>query len=219
MTDTVSHPVRSPALTNAEFSKLLVFINALIPLALLLWDIDTGQVGPDKVTYILHTTGLMALICLMFSLAVTPLRLLTGMNFFMHFRRLLGLFAFFYAALHVLAYLNYQRGWDLPAVVRDVFTVRYIFFGLTAFVLMIPLALTSTAASVKRLGAAKWKRLHQLVYLTAICAVIHFYLLVKADERLPLTFILILAVLLAIRILRPKTAPKNPRRRLTPTPK
>lgn len=194
---------RPPGMTNAQFGKLLIFINALVPLALLLYDIRTGQTGPDKITFIEHTTGLLALIFLLLTLTITPLRKLTGSSFFMHFRRQLGLWAFFYAGLHLLTYLQYQRRWDLHAVWFDIGHAKYIFFGMIAFVLMIPLALTSTASSVKRLGAATWKRLHMLIYLTAICAVIHFYLLVKADERLPETFIVIAAALLGSRLVWP----------------
>lgn len=187
-------------MTNAQFGKLLIFVNALIPLALLLWDVHIGETGTDKVAFIEHTTGLMALTFILLTLTVTPLRKLTGSSFFMHFRRQLGLWAFFYAGLHLLAYLNYQRNWNLHAVVHDVFNAKYIFFGMTAFVLMIPLALTSTAGSVKRLGAVAWKRLHMLIYITAICAVIHFYLIVKAPTQLLKIFIAVLAVLLGMRV-------------------
>jgi sulfoxide reductase heme-binding subunit YedZ len=200
MTRVAVHRPVQPGMTNAQFGKLLIFINAMVPVALLLWDVNTDQTGPDKAAYILHATGMTALIFVMLTLVVTPLRKLTGSSFFMHFRRQLGLFAFFYACLHLLSYLQYQRDWNFPAIVRDVFQNKYIFFGMMAFALMIPLALTSTAASVKRMGAAAWKRLHKLVYVTAICAVIHYLLLVKADRRIPWIFAAVLGVLFALRI-------------------
>jgi sulfoxide reductase heme-binding subunit YedZ len=211
MTRVAVHRPQHPGMSNAEFGKLLIFVNALVPLALLLWDINTEQTGPDKAAYILHSTGMTALIFIMLTLAVTPLRKLTGSSFFMHFRRQLGLFAFFYACLHVLSYLQYQRDWNLPAIVRDVYQNKYIFFGMLAFTLMIPLALTSTAASVKRIGAAAWKRLHKLVYVTAICAVIHYLLLVKADRRIPWIFAAVLGLLFAVRI-GYSSARKSPKR-------
>jgi DMSO/TMAO reductase YedYZ heme-binding membrane subunit len=185
---------------DAKFAKFVVFINSAVPLALLLWDAYHAQLGANPTLFAIHTTGMLALIFLCLTLLVTPLRKITGWNVFSHFRRMLGLYAFFYGCTHLLIYFVFDQSLSVAGVVKDTLAHRYIFFGMTSLFLMVPLAITSTNAMIKRLGAAKWKRLHQLVYISAIAGVVHYYLLVKADTRLPITFAIVLGVLLGYRL-------------------
>jgi DMSO/TMAO reductase YedYZ heme-binding membrane subunit len=188
---------------DPRFAKLVVFVNSAVPLSLVMWDAFNQRLGANPSKFALNTTGMLALVFLLLSLTVTPIRLITGWNWLSHFRRMLGLYAFVYAGLHLLTYFIFDRSLSVSSTVEDVFKRRFIFFGMTAFVLMIPLAITSTNGMIKRLGAAKWKRLHQLVYASAILGVVHFYMRVKADVLLPVTFGFVLAVLLLYRLLVP----------------
>jgi DMSO/TMAO reductase YedYZ heme-binding membrane subunit len=193
--------MKSPA-----FAKSLVFINALVPLGMLCWDGLRGQLGANPTEAIIHTTGVLAILFLMLSLSVTPVRKVTGWNFLSHFRRMLGLFAFFYAALHLMAYFKFDRQLNLAGVLEDVGKRWFILLGMAALVLMAPLAATSTNGMVKRLGAAKWKALHRLAYVSAVLGVIHFYMSKKADKNQPLAFAIVLAVLLGYRMVAPVLA-------------
>jgi sulfoxide reductase heme-binding subunit YedZ len=191
------------------FPKLVVLINALIPLALLLWDLDHKRVGPNPLEFATRTTGMLTLVFLCLALAVTPLRKIFGVNALVKFRRMLGLFAFFYGALHLLTYVWFDRQFQLLSTVQDIGRRPFILLGMTAFVLMVPLAITSTNRMVKRLGGKRWARLHRLVYFAAIAAVIHFWMLVKSDTSLPFTFGFIVLFLLGYRLLL-KYAPTQP---------
>src|SRR5215211_2149008 len=182
------------------FPKLVLFINSLIPLALLLWDTYRQRVGPNPLEFATKTTGMLTLIFLCLTLAITPLRKIFGINSLVKFRRMLGLFAFFYGALHLLTYVWFDRLFNLKSVGQDVVRRPFILMGMTAFLLMVPLAITSTNKMIKRLGGKGWARLHRLVYLAAIAGVIHFWMLVKSDTRLPLTFGFILLFLLGYRL-------------------
>jgi sulfoxide reductase heme-binding subunit YedZ len=142
---------------------------------------------------------LWALVILITSLAVTPLRRITGWNALISFRRMLGLFAFFYAALHFATYMFLDLFFDFSAIAKDIIKRPYITVGFTAFVLMIPLAITSTTAMIRRLGK-RWQQLHYLVYVIAILGVVHFYWLVKADIRRPMQYGAVLALLLGYRL-------------------
>jgi sulfoxide reductase heme-binding subunit YedZ len=186
---------------DAEFYKFVLLVNGAVPLALLAWDGYHAQLGANPTLFAIHTTGMLTLIFLFLTLCVTPLRKIFGWNWLSHFRRMLGLYAFFYGCAHLLTYLVFDRSLDLLSAVKDTFARRFIFFGMASLLMMLPLAITSTNAMIKRLGAAKWKRLHQLVYPAAIAAVVHYYLLVKADVRLPIAFAMVLAVLLGYRLL------------------
>jgi sulfoxide reductase heme-binding subunit YedZ len=186
-------------MTDARFPKFLVFINGLVPLALLLWDAYWNHLGANPVEFSIRTTGMLALIFLLLSLCVTPLRKITGRNFFSHFRRMLGLFAFFYACVHLCLYFTFDRSLSVLSVLGDVVKRPFILFGMTALLAMLPLALTSTNKMIRRLGAARWKRLHRLVYLAGVAAVLHYYFLVKADTRIPIAFAVALALLLGFR--------------------
>jgi sulfoxide reductase heme-binding subunit YedZ len=183
------------------FPKLVIFINSLIPLALLLWDVYRKQVGPNPLDFATKTTGMLTLIFLSLTVTVTPLRKIFGINALVKYRRMLGLFAFFYGALHLLTYVWFDRLFNLKSVGQDVVRRPFILVGMTAFFLMVPLAITSTNKMVKRLGGKRWARLHRLVYVAAVAGVVHFWMLVKSDTRLPLTFAFVVLFLLGYRLL------------------
>jgi sulfoxide reductase heme-binding subunit YedZ len=186
---------------DTRFTKLALFVNGLVPLTLMLWDVYRKRVGANPLEYVTRTTGMLALVFLLISLAVTPLRRTTGLNWLIKFRRMLGLFAFFYGTLHLMTYVAFDRFFHLTTIPADILKRPFIAIGMTALLLMLPLALTSTAKMVKRLGGKRWALLHKIVYLSAVLGVVHYYLLVKADKRLPVTFGFVLALLLGFRIL------------------
>lgn len=194
---------------DIKFVKILIFINALVPLALLLWDALFGQLGANPQQFALRTTGFLTLIFLLIGLAATPLRKLTGRNELVKFRREIGLFAFFYSFLHFASYLIFDRELKLGSVIGDVWQRPFIAVGITAFVMLVPLAVTSTNQMIKRLGGRRWQKLHQLVYLITIAGVLHYYMIVKTDIRMPLAFAAVLAVLLGYRIYANNQAPVN----------
>ncbi|HTN73124.1 MAG TPA: protein-methionine-sulfoxide reductase heme-binding subunit MsrQ [Methylomirabilota bacterium] len=179
--------------------KPAVFIACLIPFGQLAYKAYTGDLGVNPIEFITHFTGDWVLIFLLATLSVTPLRKITGWNDLIKFRRMLGLFAFFYALLHFSTYIVLDHFFDFQRITKDILKRPYVTVGFTAFVLMIPLAITSTAGMIRRLGK-KWQQLHRLVYLAAIAGVIHFYWLVKADIRRPLQYGIVLAVLLGYRL-------------------
>jgi methionine sulfoxide reductase heme-binding subunit len=185
---------------DARFAKLIIFINSSIPLVLLLWDLYYKRVGPNPLEFATRTTGMLTLIFLSLTVAITPLRKIFGINSLVKFRRMLGLFAFFYGSLHLLTYVWFDRLFNLISVGQDVVRRPFILVGMTAFILMVPLAITSTNKMIKRLGGKRWARLHRLVYIAAIAGVVHFWMLVKSDTRLPLTFAFILLFLLGYRL-------------------
>jgi sulfoxide reductase heme-binding subunit YedZ len=189
------------SMKDIRFAKVVLFINALVPLTLLLWDVWRKQVGANPLEFATRTTGMLTLVFLLISLAVTPLRRILGWNWLIKFRRMLGLFAFFYGSLHLLTYVAFDRFFHFTTIPADILNRPFIAIGMTAFLLMLPLAITSTDAMVKRLGGRNWARLHQIVYLAGVFGVVHYYILVKSDKRLPLTFAFVLAVLLGFRIL------------------
>lgn len=173
---------------------------ALAPLASILVRARSGGLGADPIAEALNRLGLTALILLIGSLACTPLRKLTGWTWPARVRRTLGLLAFTYAALHVTVYAGLDQGLDVRAIWEDVSERRFIFAGFSAFVLLIPLALTSTRESVRRLGYVTWSRLHALVYPAALLASIHFIWRVKKDLREPLVYAAVLTALLLARV-------------------
>jgi sulfoxide reductase heme-binding subunit YedZ len=186
---------------DTRFTKLVLFLNSLVPLSLLLFDVYRKQVGANPLEFVTRTTGMLTLVFLLLSLAVTPLRKITGANWLVKFRRMIGLFAFFYGFLHLLTYVAFDRFFHLTTIPADVIKRPFITIGMAAFFLMIPLAVTSTNKMVKRLGGKRWNRLHKLVYVAGVAGVLHFWMLVKSDTRLPLTFAFILALLLGYRLL------------------
>jgi methionine sulfoxide reductase heme-binding subunit len=179
--------------------KPVVFIVCSIPAGQLAYQAYIGDLGVNPIETITRFTGSWSLIFLLTSLAVTPLRRLTGRNELIKYRRMLGLFAFFYAALHFATYLGLDLFFDFRAIGKDILKRPYITAGFIGFVLMVPLAITSTAAMIRRLGK-RWQKLHRLVYLAAMAGVIHFYWLVKADIRRPAQYGAVLALLLGFRL-------------------
>jgi sulfoxide reductase heme-binding subunit YedZ len=184
-----------------SFPKFLVFITSVIPLVLLLSDLYRKQVGPNPLEFATRTTGMLTLVFLSLTVAITPLRRIFRLNSLVKFRRMLGLFAFFYGSLHLLTYIWFDRLFNFVSVGADVVQRPFILAGMTAFLLMVPLAITSTNKMVKRIGGKRWAKLHRLVYLAAIAGVVHFWMLVKSDIRLPLTFGFIILFLLGYRLL------------------
>jgi sulfoxide reductase heme-binding subunit YedZ len=199
-------------LQDIRFTRMAVFVNSAVPLALLGWDAAHRNLGANPIEFATRTTGVLTLVFLLLSLAVTPLRRSIGLPWMVKLRRMLGLYAFFYGALHLMTYVWFDKFFDIKAVVADTFKRPFITVGMASFFLMVPLAITSTNKMIKRLGGKRWNRLHKLVYVSAIGGVIHYYALVKADTRYPIMFGIALAVLLGYRMLG-KNAPELPKRR------
>jgi sulfoxide reductase heme-binding subunit YedZ len=179
--------------------KVAVFLACLIPLGQLLYNAWTDDLTANPIEFITHFTGDWILIFLLATLSVTPLRKISGWNELIKFRRMLGLFAFFYALLHFSTYMVLDHFFDFQAIVKDIIKRPYVTAGFTGFVLMIPLAITSTATMIRKLGR-RWQQLHRLVYFAAIAGVVHFYWLVKADIRRPIQYGAILTLLLGYRL-------------------
>jgi sulfoxide reductase heme-binding subunit YedZ len=193
---------------NLRFAKLLVLVNAAVPGALLAWDAMHHRLGANPVNFAILTTGMMALIFLMLTMAVTPLRKISGWNWIIFSRRTLGLYAFFYALAHFLIFFSLDRSFSISSTVSEMVKRKYLIVGATGLLVMVPLAVTSTNAMIKRLGGKRWRALHRLAYVAAIAGVVHFYMQVKADVRRPLAFAALLTVLLGYRVVvyfqRPK---------------
>ncbi len=185
---------------DLRFNKLLVAINALVPLIVFGWDGFRGGLGTNPIEFLVRTTGVLTLIFLLVTLSVTPLRKLFGWNGLIKYRRQLGVISFFYGVLHLLIYVVFEKNTYLVDVLRDVLNRPFILVGMLAFLLMIPLAVTSTNGMIKRLGGKKWANLHKLTYLIAGLGVLHFYMLVKSDIFYPVIFGAVLAVLLGYRV-------------------
>ncbi len=181
------------------FLKPLVFAAALVPAAWLVKGAFTNDLGANPIEEITHQTGLWTLRFLMITLAVTPLRRITGWHAVIRFRRMLGLFAFFYVCLHFSTYIVLDHFFNFDAILADIAKRPYVTIGFAGFVMLVPLALTSTAGMIRRLGR-KWQRLHQLIYVAAFCGVLHYLWLVKADLRDPRAYSVILAALLGFRV-------------------
>lgn len=172
----------------------------LAPLGRLVERALHGQLGANPVEFVQHATGDWVLRFLIFTLAITPLRKILNLPELIRYRRMLGLFAFFYVCLHFLTYIGPDQSFDLAGMGKDIEKRRYITVGFLGFVLLIPLAVTSTAGWVRRLGGRRWRNLHRAIYLTAICGVIHYYWLVKSDIREPLLYGAIVGILLLWRL-------------------
>jgi len=196
---------------DIRFIKLLVLVNGAVPLALLTWDQSHNKLGANSQNFLILTTGMMALIFLILTMAVTPVRKVFGLNWVIQLRRMLGLYAFFYACLHFLCFYSLDREFNISSTLHEIITRKYIWFGLTALLVMVPLAITSTNAMIKRLGGKRWRALHRLAYVAAIAGVVHYYMQVKADVRQPIVFAAVLAILLGYRLWNywrsPKPAP------------
>jgi sulfoxide reductase heme-binding subunit YedZ len=181
--------------------KAVLFVLALAPLTRLVIGLFLRALGTNPTEVIQRSLGTWTLVFLCITLAVTPLRKLTGWNWLLRLRRMFGLFAFFYAVLHFTSYIGLDQGFDLTAIPRDILKRPFITLGFTCLMLMIPLAATSTNAMVRRLGAERWQALHRFVYFIAIGGVVHFWWLVKRDVTEPAIYALVVAVLLGYRLL------------------
>ena len=186
---------------DARLLKPIVAAAALAPLAYLALGAWRGSLGANPIEAVTRSTGVWTLRLLILTLAVTPLRRLTGWNDVIRLRRMLGLFAFFYGSLHLLTYVWLDQFFDWQAMAKDVVKRPFITAGFSAFVLLVPLAATSTAGMIRRLGGRAWRRLHRLAYVAAALGVVHYWWLVKLDTRPPLRYGVLLAALLLVRLL------------------
>ena len=188
------------ALLNSKWSKPAVFLLCLLPLATLGWQALHGELTANPIEFITHATGDWTLRFLVITLCVTPFRKILHLPELIRFRRMLGLFAFFYACLHFTTYIWLDKFFDLSEMWKDITKRKYITVGFTAFLLLIPLAVTSTAGWIRRLGGKRWQMLHRLIYFSAALGVIHYYWQVKSAVIRPLTYGAIVAVLLLWRL-------------------
>ncbi|HEV2882636.1 MAG TPA: protein-methionine-sulfoxide reductase heme-binding subunit MsrQ [Pyrinomonadaceae bacterium] len=187
---------------DIKFTRFVVFLNGLVPAVLLAWDAYQRKLGANPIEFATRATGVLALVFLFVTLAVTPLRKLTGANWVVKLRRQVGLYAFFYACLHLLTYVWFDKFFGAREIVEDVWARPFITIGMASFLLLVPLAATSTGGMIKRLGGKRWAKLHKLTYVAAVGGVIHFYMGVKADTTTPILFAVVLALLLGYRWLR-----------------
>jgi methionine sulfoxide reductase heme-binding subunit len=197
------------SILTSKWTKVVVFLVCLIPFDVLLWRAfhnglagfpDNMDFGANPIEFITHATGDWTIRFLVITLAVTPLRKILRLPQLIRFRRMLGLFAFFYAFLHFSTWIGLDHFFAWSEMWKDVLKRRFITAGFSAFVLMIPLAITSTAGMIRRLGGKRWQMLHRAIYASAILGVIHYYWLVKSDERKPLLYASLVAILLAYRL-------------------
>ena len=196
-------------MNDVKFNKITLFVNALVPLFLLGYDALNGNLGANPIEFFTRTTGVLTLIFLLITLSITPLRKYFGWNELIKFRRMLGLYAFFYGFLHLITYSIFDKSFNIVEIAKDVWQRPFIAVGMLAFFLLIPLAVTSTNAMIKRLGGKNWSKLHKLTYPIAILGVIHFWLIVKSDVFYPFMFALVLAGLLSYRIYAVYQQPKQ----------
>ena len=190
----------NPILTS-KWTKVAVFLACLVPLEILIWRAVHADLGANPIEFVTHATGDWILRFLVITLAITPLRKILRLPQLIRFRRMLGLFAFFYAFLHFSIWIGIDKFFDWHDMLADIRKRPFITVGFTGFVLMIPLAATSTAGWIRRLGGRRWQWLHRLIYLSAVAGVIHYYWLVKSDVRKPLEYAAMVAALLLFRII------------------
>jgi methionine sulfoxide reductase heme-binding subunit len=188
------------SLLLSKWAKVALFALALVPLGELIWRAFHNGLGANPVEFLQHATGDWTLRFLVFTLCITPFRTLLRLPELIRFRRMLGLFAFFYVCLHLLTYLGPDQSFDFAGMLKDVAKRPFITVGFLGFVLLIPLAITSTAGWIRRLGGKRWQALHCAIYLCGIAGVIHYYWLVKSDIRKPLFYGALVGVLLFWRI-------------------
>lgn len=188
------------AILLSKWSKIVVFALGLLPLAILIWRGFHQDLTANPIEFITHTTGDWTLRFLVITLAISPLRKILRQPSLIRFRRMLGLFAFFYVCLHFATWIGIDKFFNWSEMWKDVQKRRFITVGFAGFVLLIPLAITSTAGWIRRLGGKRWQLLHRLIYLTAILGVIHYYWLVKSDVHKPLEYAWIVGILLSWRV-------------------
>ena len=183
---------------NQKYLKLIIFTLCLVPLFYIIYQIITNQLGPEPIKDITHYTGKSTLYFIVITIAMTPLKIITKLNIWINYRRMFGLFIFFYASLHLITYVGLDYRFDLASIGDDIIKKKYIFIGFSAWLLLIPLAVTSNKRMMKILKD-KWKKLHRLIYLISLFGVIHYLWLVKRDLTEPLIFLTIILILLAFR--------------------
>jgi len=188
------------SILTSKLTKVIVFAACLVPVAWLVWRGLHNDLTADPIAYITHTTGDWTLRFLVITLAITPLRKLLHVPQLIRFRRMMGLYAFFYVCLHFTTWIWLDKNFIWPELWKDVLKRPFITVGFTGLVLLIPLAVTSTAGWIRRMGGKRWQLLHRLIYVIAILGVIHYYWLVKSDVRLPLFYGFLVAILLAWRL-------------------
>ncbi|MEO5915523.1 MAG: protein-methionine-sulfoxide reductase heme-binding subunit MsrQ [Luteolibacter sp.] len=197
---------------DSSFHRQLVLINGLLPALLIGVDAWRGKLGANPVEFLTRATGVLTLVFLVVTLMVTPLRKTFGWNWLLKQRRTLGLFAFYYGCAHLLTYLAFDRDWHLATVAGDIYKRPFIAIGMTSFALMVPLAVTSTNAMIKRLGGKRWALLHRLTYYVAIGGVVHYLMIVKSDITYPAIFAVAVVLLLGYRVIHKSPKPaKSPK--------
>ena len=188
------------AILVSKWTKVVFFLICLIPFVDLLWRFIKSDLGINPVETLQHGTGDWTIRFIVFTLCITPFRKLLKLPDLIRFRRMLGLFAFFYVSLHFLTYLGPDQSFDLSGMWKDVAKRPFITVGFAAFVSLIPLAITSTAGWIRRIGGKRWQMLHRLIYFAAVCGVVHYYWLVKSDVRKPLFYGALVGILLLFRL-------------------
>lgn len=195
-----------------SFIKNFLHVLCLLPLVRLIFDWQRDDLGANPIEFITHSTGTWALVILLASLTITPLRKIKALNWTIKLRKMLGLYAFLYVCLHFLTYLWLDHYFDWARIGKDIAKHPYVTVGFAAFVMLVPLALTSNKYAIRKLTGRRWQQLHWLVYPAAICGVVHYYWLVKADIRQPVMYAVVLAVLLGVRIIyKLKPPQRSPR--------
>jgi sulfoxide reductase heme-binding subunit YedZ len=212
MAGRASAPGAAKGFALPQVPKILVYIVGFIPAVWLFYAGIADQLGADPMRYLEQALGLWALRFLIATLAITPLRQLFNLNL-LRYRRAIGLLAFYYAALHLITYMVLDQGLDMAAIVADIVKRPYITIGMATFVILVPLAVTSNNAAIRRMGGQAWAKLHKLVYVAAIGAVLHYILVVKSWPTEPLVYAAIVAVLLGYRLVRSQIKKASPRRR------
>ena len=195
------HVVFNPTQRQLSALKTALFIACLIPLARLGWGLWNDQLGANPIEFIARSLGTWTLNFLLITLTVSPLRKLSGWHWLPRLRRMLGLFAFFYVVLHLTTYLWLDQFFDWQAILKDILKRPFITVGMSAFVLLVPLAATSNQAMIRRIGGKRWRQLHRSIYVIAVFGVVHYWWLVKQDVTLPALYAVLLAVLLGVRAL------------------
>ena len=185
---------------DSQFHRRVILVNGLLPALLIGVDAWRGNLGANPVEFVTRATGVLALVFLLLTLAVTPVRRFYGWTWLAKQRRWLGLYAFFYALAHLIIYVGGDRGWQLPTIPTDMARRPFIAIGMVSFLLMVPLAITSTRAMVRWLGGRRWTQLHRLTYIVAMGGVVHYTLIVKSDLTYPILFAMVLTFLLGYRL-------------------
>jgi sulfoxide reductase heme-binding subunit YedZ len=210
-------------MNNIAYYRNLVILAGIGPLLMLGWDAWNDQLGANGVNNALHITGILSLVFLFFSLVITPLKVLTGWSSIIAYRRALGLYGFAYAALHFVIYVALDRMGSVSSTIEEIVSRRFLLVGFIALAMMLPLAVTSTNAMIRKLGPVRWKLLHRLAYAATILGVVHYYMLVKSDVRQPLAFAAVLTPILGFRSVKHyfdlRREASKPKSRETATPK